>query len=129
MEIEIGVDEAGRGPVLGPLVYGCAWWPYGIGDEMRNVYDLKDSKKTTDAERRCIYDQLQLLQGKEGYGFAVSVTMPEDLSNEMLANGGKNLNDQSYLSTAKLLNEVLAKGFKVKTIYLDQLGPPMKHIS
>jgi ribonuclease H2 subunit A len=54
--------------------------------------------------------------------------MPQEMSNEMLANGGLNLNAISYLSTAKLLNEVLAKGYKVKRILLDQLGPPSKHI-
>ena len=56
MEIEIGIDEAGRGPVLGPLVYGCFWWPVGVSDLMKSIHDLKDSKKTTDAERRGIYD-------------------------------------------------------------------------
>lgn len=33
--IEIGIDEAGRGPVLGPMVYGLCFWPASKGDEMR----------------------------------------------------------------------------------------------
>ena len=54
--IEIGIDEAGRGPVLGPLVYGCFWWPVGYADEMKKKYGLKDSKQTTEQERELIFE-------------------------------------------------------------------------
>ena len=53
------------------------------------------------------------------YGSAISVTLPAEMSNEMLAINGKNLNTLSYNSTAKLLNGVLEKGFKVKRILMD----------
>lgn len=91
VEIEIGIDEAGRGPVLGPLVYGCFWWPVDCGAEMKEKYGLKDSKKTTDDERRQIYQRLKEDCG-DCFGCDVAVTTPEQLSNEMLSPDGHNLN-------------------------------------
>jgi hypothetical protein len=33
----LGVDEAGRGPVLGPLAYGVAYCPEAFKDEMEGL--------------------------------------------------------------------------------------------
>jgi ribonuclease H2 subunit A len=54
--------------------------------------------------------------------------MPNEMSNEMLDVNGLNLNQLSYNSSAKLLKDVLEKGFTVKRILLDQLGPPARHV-
>lgn len=42
--------------------------------------------------------------------------------------GGQNLNTLSYNSSARLISGVLRKGYKVKKIIMDQLGPPNTHI-
>ncbi|MST88270.1 ribonuclease HII [Sharpea azabuensis] len=47
----IGLDEAGRGPMAGPLVVGGVIFPKGFYDERIN-----DSKKLTEKKREVLYD-------------------------------------------------------------------------
>ena len=50
-----GVDEAGRGPLAGPLVCACVIMPL---DEKSIIVDVKDSKKLTPLQRERIYPQI-----------------------------------------------------------------------
>ena len=47
----LGIDEAGRGPLAGPLVIAGVVLPVGFYNE-----EIDDSKKVTDAKRRELYD-------------------------------------------------------------------------
>ena len=46
-EVVVGIDEAGRGPIAGPLVIGiCVFPPF------YDNYEINDSKQLTDRKRR-----------------------------------------------------------------------------
>ena len=47
-ECEVGIDEAGRGPVLGPMVFGCCFWPKRVSKDMRKRFGFADSKQLTE---------------------------------------------------------------------------------
>ena len=124
-EIEIGIDEAGRGPVLGPLVYGLCYWPADKGANMRKEYNFQDSKQLTEADREKMFEEIKSMEKKE-LGWAVNAGLPEEISNVQLAElhaGGKNLNTYSYWLAFTMLVDVLKKGFKVKRIICDAVGP------
>lgn len=59
-QIVAGIDEAGRGPLAGPVVSAAVVLPHGV-----DLPGINDSKKLTPAKRNRLYDQL--------YGVARSI--------------------------------------------------------
>lgn len=56
----VGIDEAGRGPVLGPLVIGIVEWSPDVGSELASRdLTLRDSKKLTPEQRSETYEYLR----------------------------------------------------------------------
>ncbi|KAJ1024100.1 hypothetical protein NDA16_002939 [Ustilago loliicola] len=117
----LGVDEAGRGPVLGPLVYGIAYCPISYQDDLKEI-GFADSKALT-AERR---DNLlsALIDHKQHLGWSVRVMSPQDISAGMLRRRPINLNAQSSQATVSLIAGVLEAGVDVTEIYVDTVGDP-----
>jgi len=52
--LQAGVDEAGRGPLAGPVVAAAV-----ILDELRPIQGLADSKKLTAARREKLFDEIR----------------------------------------------------------------------
>lgn len=60
-----GVDEAGRGPLAGPVCAAAVILPAGL-----EIPGLDDSKKLTDAKRRALFDEITETAVSFGIAFA-----------------------------------------------------------
>ncbi|GAA6039314.1 hypothetical protein JCM8097_003259 [Rhodosporidiobolus ruineniae] len=116
----LGVDEAGRGPALGPQVYGIAFCELSYADELKEL-GFADSKTLTDPLREELFKVI--LEHKKDVKYAVTVMSPNDISMGMLRRTPYNLNAQSHDATINLIREVLEKGYQVKEAYVDTVGP------
>ncbi|KAF7374932.1 Ribonuclease [Mycena sanguinolenta] len=115
----LGVDEAGRGPVLGPLVYGVAYCPVAYKDQL-NELGFADSKTLTAETRSGLLDTLS--SDPANLGWSVRVISPQAISAGMLRRPPTNLNQQSQDATILLIQEVLKKGIELTEVYVDALG-------
>jgi ribonuclease H2 subunit A len=124
----IGVDEAGRGPVLGPMVYGLFYLPLPLSDSLlRNTHHFDDSKVLTPTVRSNLMEKL-CTPDTDLYtqcGWAVDVMSARDIgANMMKPTGTYNLNAQAMDATIALIQGVYKRGVNVKEIYIDTIGNP-----
>ncbi|KAK6528636.1 hypothetical protein TWF694_003894 [Orbilia ellipsospora] len=129
--VTLGVDEAGRGPVLGPMVYGVAYClsPY---EQILSSKGFDDSKKLTTAVRSRLMENICFSDSElcANVGWSVCVMSARDISAGMLRPpgvGAYNLNAQAHDTTIRLIEEVISNGVNVKEIYVDTVGPPMSY--
>ncbi|KAI9142454.1 ribonuclease H-like domain-containing protein [Paraphysoderma sedebokerense] len=120
----LGVDEAGRGPVLGPMVYGICYCPLESLDTLKEI-GVYDSKKLTEEQRDTMFAEIQNKQ--EELAYSVRVLSPSDISGWMLRKDKYNLNAIAYDATIQLIREVLAKGANIQEIYVDTVGKAEKY--
>lgn len=125
----LGVDEAGRGPVLGPMVYGVFYLPLPLSDPLlRTAHHFDDSKVLTPTVRSSLMQTLCTpdtdLHGT--CGWAVSALSARDIGAGMLRPGvsAYNLNAQAMDATVELIRGVYARGVNVREIYVDTIGQP-----
>jgi ribonuclease H2 subunit A len=124
----LGVDEAGRGPVIGPMMYGVFYLPIEIQQSLlADKHHFDDSKVLTPAVRAGLFKAV-CSPGSDLYescGWAVKSLSARDISAGMMRNGGSyNLNAQAMDATIELIRGVVEKGVNVREIYVDTIGHP-----
>ncbi|KAK4122517.1 ribonuclease H-like protein [Parathielavia appendiculata] len=128
----LGVDEAGRGPVLGPMVYGVFYLPLPLSDSLlRQTHHFDDSKVLTPTVRSSLMQTLctpstdNLLH--TSCGWAITALSARDIGAGMLrpgAGSAYNLNAQAMDATVELIKGVYASGVNIREIYVDTIGQP-----
>ena len=115
----VGIDEAGRGPVLGPMVYGISYCPANKADELASL-GFADSKQLNETTR----DRLlhSLIQNSEMIGRGVEILSPNYISNQMLARDRVNLNLISHNTAIRMIRRLVERGVNISLVLVDTVG-------
>ncbi|KAL6855233.1 hypothetical protein ACO1O0_006372 [Amphichorda felina] len=124
----LGVDEAGRGPVLGPMVYGVFFLPLPLSDPLlRDTHHFDDSKVLKPDVRSSLMRTLctPATDLHASCGWATASLSARSIGANMLRPGAAyNLNAQAMDATVELIRGVYARGVNVQEIYVDTIGQP-----
>ncbi|XP_047156867.1 ribonuclease H2 subunit A [Vigna umbellata] len=119
----MGIDEAGRGPVLGPMVYGCLYCAQSYLKTLATL-SFADSKTLKEEKREELFETLKT---NDSIGWAVDVIDPRELSAKMLKKNKINLNEISHDSAMGLIDRVLKMGVLLTEVYIDTVGDAGKY--
>lgn len=118
----LGIDEAGRGPVIGPMVYCAAMVSLGEHDRLVDECCVADSKMLTEEARQSSLEKFKSL--KSFRAFEISVT-PEEIAETMTGRSGKTLNTLSHLTAVELIVQATNAALgKLVAVYVDTVGIP-----
>lgn len=119
----LGIDEAGRGPVLGPMVYAAAVVPISRKKELVAL-GADDSKALKANQRDILREKLIRAPFVRSYEEVISA---EQLSNQMLQKRKYNLNLIAHDAALSLVEAAIAAGCNITEVYADTVGPPSSY--
>ena len=111
VELTLGIDDAGRGPVIGPMVLAGCLLTKESEKELKKA-GVKDSKQLTDKRR----DHLSKIIKEKAETFEIVLSHPKEIDDSL--NNGKNLNKLEAQMTADIINKI-NKGYKKIKIVVD----------
>lgn len=96
----MGIDEAGRGPLCGPLVVAGCVFPVGYNNELIN-----DSKKLSEKKRDILYNQIV----EDALYYCIKIFEPKEIDELNI-----------YAATKKAMSEI-ALSYDVKYVLTDAM--------
>tara|TARA_Y100000310_G_scaffold332391_2_gene407884 strand:- start:1533 stop:2204 length:672 start_codon:yes stop_codon:yes gene_type:complete len=109
--LKLGIDDAGRGPVIGPMVLAGCLIDEKTGRELKKL-GVKDSKQLTNKRREFLADIIR----EKAETFEVIIISAEKI--DLLNSKGVKLNEVEAIACAKIINKI-NKGYSKIKVVLD----------
>lgn len=124
-EIVVGIDEAGRGPVIGSLIYTAAFWPVEKNDEICKM-GFDDSKQLKEEQREGFFNDIR---AHSSIGWVIEELDAVTISKEMLRASPVSLNLISYNAVIRMLETIRdtppdGQQMTVTDVFVDTVGDP-----
>ena len=107
----LGIDDAGRGPVIGPMVLAGCLMDKEDEKEFRRL-GVKDSKQLTEKRREFLADMIR----EKAETFEAIIVHPDEIENHN--KNGVKLNEVEAFACAKIINKI-NKGYKDIKVIID----------
>jgi len=108
-QLTLGIDDAGRGPVIGPMILAGCLLNKETEKELKEL-GVKDSKQLTAKRREFLAEKIR----EKAETFEIVITKPLEIDEKM--NKGINLNSIEAIKTAQIINKI-NKGYnKIKVV-------------
>jgi ribonuclease HII len=111
MQLRLGIDDAGRGPVIGPMVLAGCLIDEKYEKELKR-FGVKDSKQLTQKRREFLAEKIK----EKAETFEVVVIHPGEIDGKH--SDGINLNKVEAIACAKIINKI-NKGFNDMRVIID----------
>jgi len=97
--LTLGIDDAGRGPVIGPMILAGCLIDKNKESELKRL-GVKDSKQLTPKRREFLAEKIREMSES----FEVTISFPEEIDGKNKE--GINLNDLEAIKTAEIINKI-----------------------
>ncbi len=98
----VGVDEVGRGPLIGDVVASAVILPKGC------LLPLRDSKKLSESKRNTLAEQIK----QEAVAYAIAFASPEEVDQ-------LNILHATMLAMQRAVQEIADQGHEINLVYVD----------
>ncbi|CAM9698099.1 unnamed protein product [Choristocarpus tenellus] len=119
----LGIDEAGRGPVLGPMVYSAAFWADSDNEEV-SAMGFDDSKALSGARRDDLFERIKKTPQ---VGWVLRLLSAKELSAKMCRKTPYSLNAISHDAAIEMIRLAQSENVKIAKVFVDTVGDPSSY--